>query len=113
MLKTFWKPGTTSRLEWGAAKEALQFCRHKSFDLIVIDLWMPGINGLELIRALRTASIKVPVLLISGNLDDRSRRAAKLFDAVETLSKPFGMVELLAAVDKTLNHHPRKRAKAS
>ena len=97
----------------GSAKEALQFCRQKSFDLIVIDLWMPGINGLELIRALRTASIKVPVLLISGNLDDVSLRVAKLFDAVETLSKPFGMVELLAAVDKTLNHHPRKRAKAS
>jgi len=96
----------------GSAKEALQFCRQKSFDLIVTDLAMPGINGLELIRALRTASIRVPVLLISGSLDNHIRRAAMLFDAVETLSKPFGLVELLAVVDKTLDITARKGAKA-
>jgi DNA-binding NtrC family response regulator len=109
LIKDILETGLHESIGVGSAKEALQFCRQKSFDLIVTDLSMPGISGLELIRALRTASIKVPVLLISGTLDDHIRRAAMLFDAVETLCKPFGLVDLLAAVDKTLEHHRQKR----
>jgi len=97
----------------GSAKEALQLFRQKNFDLIITDLSMPGMNGLELIRALRTASSKVPVLLISGTLDSPFQSAAKEFDAVETLVKPFKLVELLAAVDKSLDHHPQKKGKGS
>jgi CheY-like chemotaxis protein len=97
-----------------SAKEALQLCRQKNFDLIITDLSMPGMNGLELIRALRTASLDVPVLLISGSLDSHFQGLAKLFDAVETLCKPFGLAELLAAVDKSLDHHhPPKKTKAA
>jgi CheY-like chemotaxis protein len=97
----------------GSAKEALQLCRQKSFDLIVTDLSMPGMTGLELIRALRTASSKVPVVLISGTLDNHVQSAAKSLDAVETLVKPFKLVELLAAVDKSLDRHHQKKSKAA
>jgi len=97
----------------GSAKEALQLWRQKSFDLIITDLSMPEMNGLELIRALRTASSKVPVLLISGTLDSHFQLAAKSFDAVETLVKPFKLVELLAAVDKSLDHHHKKTKTAT
>jgi CheY-like chemotaxis protein len=86
----------------GSARKALELCKQKRFDLVITDLAMPDMDGLELIRALRAARIDVPVLAVSGSLNRDFLRIASLLGAVETLSKPFELGDLLAAVDKSL-----------
>jgi CheY-like chemotaxis protein len=86
----------------GSARRALELCKQKRFDLVITDLAMPEMDGFELIQALRAARIEVPVLAVSGSLNRDFLRIAGLLNAVETLSKPFELVDLLAAVDKSI-----------
>src|SRR5262245_33492110 len=97
----------------GSAKEVLRLCRAKRFDLIITDLAMPEMDGLELIRALRTAEVDVPVLAVSRTLNIQFLRIATRLGAVETLSKPFQLAELLAAVDRSLRKQPAQPITAS
>jgi two-component system, chemotaxis family, chemotaxis protein CheY len=91
----------------GSAKEALQLCQKRSFDLLVTDVQMPTMTGLELTRALQDARINVPILVISGTHSGRSLRAAASHGALGSLSKPFTVAELLGAVNKILGSAPR------
>jgi CheY-like chemotaxis protein len=91
----------------GSAKEALQLCQQRSFDLLVTDVQMPAMTGLELMRALRAAGINVPILVISGTHTGLSLRTATSLGALGTLSKPFSVAELLGAVNKILGSAPR------
>jgi len=97
----------------GSAQAALQLCQRMPFDLVITDVAMPGMDGLELIRALRAARLDLPVLAISGSLSGQFVRATAPLGAVETLSKPFQLVELLAAVDKSLAKRPAQAVTAS
>ena len=75
-------------------------------DVVLCDLLMPGQEGLETLRRLRARS-GVPVVVMSGQADHLDGSAlfpvARLFGATTTLRKPFGPVELLAAVRAALD----------
>lgn len=65
-------------------------------DLIVLDLMLPSINGLDLCRILRHETNSVPVLMISARGNETDRIAGLEVGADDYLSKPFGMRELVA-----------------
>jgi two-component system, OmpR family, response regulator MprA len=65
-------------------------------DLVLTDVEMPGMDGLELRRALALAGESVPVMFMSGSVDARALAAAH--GAVAALTKPFSIDELLALV---------------
>ena len=65
-------------------------------DLIVLDLMLPSINGLDLCRILRHEANSVPVLMISARGNETDRIAGLEVGADDYLSKPFGMRELVA-----------------
>jgi DNA-binding response OmpR family regulator len=67
-----------------------------SFDLIILDVMMPGRDGLAVLQEIREAGINTPVLMLSalGDLDDRVRGLNQGAD--DYLAKPFSMSELLA-----------------
>jgi two-component system chemotaxis response regulator CheY len=85
-----------------SGKEAFQLCHKRSFDLLITDLEMPDMDGIELIGSLRGVQRDLPILAISGAFSGRFLRIAKALGAVGTLAKPFRVVELLAMVDKVL-----------
>jgi DNA-binding response OmpR family regulator len=70
----------------------------ESFDLIVLDLMLPGRSGMEILSALRRARLSVPVIVLTarGEIDDRV--AALDAGAVDYLIKPFSLAELAARV---------------
>ena len=77
-------------------ESALQAWRKGHFDLLIVDNAMPGMNGLELLDALRQLNgAKVPAIMISGNPveDEALRQGVSAF-----LSKPFPMKRLLEEV---------------
>jgi CheY-like chemotaxis protein len=82
-------------------KEGLQLYRLELPDLIITDIFMPEMEGLETIRALQEGSSKVKIIAISGG-GERGMTSflslAKRFGALCTLQKPFSREELLELV---------------
>ncbi|HHJ13855.1 MAG TPA: response regulator transcription factor [Gammaproteobacteria bacterium] len=78
------------------ARTGLQFASEKSFDAIVLDLTLPGMDGLELCRELREAGDRTPVLMLTARdtLDDKLKGFAAGTD--DYLVKPFALQELEA-----------------
>jgi FixJ family two-component response regulator len=69
---------------------------------LVVDVQMPGVNGLELQGQLAAAGCRVPIIFITGYNDKESRRRAMQAGAVAFLAKPFGDEQLLQAIYSAL-----------
>jgi len=69
-------------------------------ELILLDMWMPGMDGLEVCRQLkaRNESVAIPILFVSGSMDTEARVEALELGAVDFVTKPFNRAELLARV---------------
>ena len=85
-------------------KNALAAIEQTDFDLIVLDLAMPDMDGFEFLKAVRAKSPKLGILVISGFLGGTMLAAAKLFGAAATLAKPFSPDTLILVVDEVLKH---------
>lgn len=82
--------------------EALEIVRHERIDLLLLDMHMPRLNGLETIRQVREFSERIPCILISAALDDRIRRDALAVRAYSVLSKPIRLGEVRRVVQQAL-----------
>ncbi len=76
-------------------------------DLVILDLGLPGIDGLEVIRRVRAFAPHVPILVLSAHGDDDSKVRALDLGADDYVAKPFSMRELLARVRTALRHGDR------
>jgi DNA-binding response OmpR family regulator len=76
----------------------LALATNASYDLIVLDRMLPGLDGLEFCRSIRAAGIAVPVLMISARQEVADCVAAFDAGADDYLAKPFALEELLARV---------------
>jgi two-component system, OmpR family, KDP operon response regulator KdpE len=83
--------------------EALQFLAERSFDLLILDIMMPGPDGLALVQAVRGNS-GVPVLMLSARGREADKVQALDLGADDYLTKPFGVNELLARIRVALRH---------
>lgn len=79
-------------------EEALEFSRLYDYDILILDLMLPDIDGYEILRRLRAAKSRVPVLVLSGlsTLDDRLKGLG--VGADDYLTKPFDRRELVARI---------------
>ena len=77
-------------------EEALELARHYDYDIVVLDLMLPDMEGYDVVRRMRAARIEVPVLILSG----LSRQQAKVkglgMGADDFITKPFDKGELVA-----------------
>ena len=82
--------------------EALHQALNEAYDLLILDVMMPGLDGWEVIRSVRTAGSSVPVLFLTARdgVDDRVKGLE--LGADEYLVKPFAFSELLARVRSLL-----------
>ncbi|WP_413207726.1 response regulator transcription factor [Rhodospirillum sp. A1_3_36] len=80
-------------------REALTQATVQPFDLIILDRMLPGLDGLSILKAIRAARIKTPVILLTamGAVDDRVEGLRAGAD--DYMVKPFAFVELLARID--------------
>ena len=93
-------------VEAASGYSALEKVMRQRFDLIIVDLNMPGLNGIELIENLPRRSShhqETPVIVISGFLDTpKFKKALSDLQPAAVLRKPFQISELLAAISKAL-----------
>ncbi len=93
--------------------KAIQAARESVFDLLIVDLKMPGLSGADTIREIRTFRPDVPIIVITGSMDPMEEG---IQDEIRLcLYKPFRLHELREAVEKVLGEQrqaldePRKQ----
>ncbi len=80
----------------GLGEDGLEIGRLYEYDIIILDLGLPDVDGLDVLRQLRAAKVATPVLILSG-LDDTDRKIKSLgLGADDYLTKPFEKGELIA-----------------
>jgi FixJ family two-component response regulator len=70
---------------------------------LLLDVWMPGMNGIELCRSLDAAGRRLPTILMSGLEDEKTRQIMREAEAIARLFKPFEEKQLIRAVRKALS----------
>jgi DNA-binding response OmpR family regulator len=71
-------------------------------DLVVLDLMLPGMDGFRVLRALRSAELTMPVLVLTARGEESDKVRCLKLGADDYLTKPFGVLELLARVEALL-----------
>ena len=90
--------------EAGDGETALDFLKRNPVDLVVLDLGLPGMDGLEVVRRVRETGSAVPIIILSSRDDEAGKVAALDLGADDYVSKPFGMEELSARIRAALRH---------
>jgi two-component system, OmpR family, KDP operon response regulator KdpE len=85
------------------ARKALELMAQKP-DLVILDLGLPDMQGLDLLRSLRDQNEAVPIVVLSSRADETAKVQALDFGADDYVTKPFGINELLARIRAALRH---------
>jgi two-component system KDP operon response regulator KdpE len=86
-----------------SAKAALDLMSNKP-DLVILDLGLPDMQGLDLLRKIRQRQENLPIIILSSRGDEAAKVAALDLGADDYVTKPFGMDELLARIRTALRH---------
>ncbi len=97
----------------GSAREALQQLDRFSADVIVTDLKMPGMNGIEFIRALAQRSIDAQIVMVTAHATVATAVDAMRLGAFDYIEKPFGADQLEQLVARALRHGDKARTHAT
>ena len=110
LVKTFARLLERIRYEVSVASrpdDAITMAQKENFDLVLCDMRMPGKNGVETIREMRTVQKsqgkpEVPVIFLTGFADPKLEREAQILNPVAYLYKPFDTSKLLEVIDSAL-----------
>lgn len=94
----------------GNGQEALEHLEvDSSYDLVILDIMLPGKNGLEVLAGLRGQGLQIPVLILSAKRSVEEKVEGLQHGADDYLVKPFAFSELLARIQVLLKRHqPQK-----
>jgi two-component system, OmpR family, KDP operon response regulator KdpE len=90
-------------IEAGNGRDALAVIARDKPELVILDLGLPDLNGIEVIRAVRAHST-VPIIVLSVRDDERGKVEALDLGADDYVTKPFGVEELVARIRTALRH---------
>jgi DNA-binding response OmpR family regulator len=78
--------------------EGLQLAMKEDFELVILDLMLPGINGIDICRRIRHAGRSTPILMLSAKSEEIDKVVGLETGADDYLTKPFGVREFIARV---------------
>jgi len=84
-----------------------------SFDLLLLDLILPGVSGLEILQRVRESCSTLPVVILTARGEETDRVRGLKLGADDYVVKPFSVVELLARVEAVLRRSPERPAEIS
>jgi two-component system, OmpR family, response regulator len=93
-----------------SGEDAIQRAAARPFDLVVLDLLLPGVDGFEVLQSLRAQDSSLRVLVLSAVGDIDARVHCLRMGAVDYLAKPFAVAELIARIDARLTDAPARPA---
>jgi two-component system nitrogen regulation response regulator NtrX len=95
--------------EAGDAESALRFLEKESVDLIFLDIWLPGMDGLAALEHIRAGRPSVPVLMISGHGTIETAVSAVKKGAHDFIEKPLSLEKVVFAVERALEFQALKQ----
>lgn len=81
-------------------QEAIDLCKDESFDLVIMDLQMPGISGVEATRRIQAEHPGLPIVILTGYSEQLDHPV--LANTCGILRKPIGLVDLTAKIEEIL-----------
>jgi two-component system response regulator RegX3 len=91
-------------------EQALAAARDGGLDLVLLDLMLPGMSGLEVLRTIRAEAIDTPVVILSAKGGEVDRVVGLKVGADDYVPKPFSRPELLARIESVLRRQRRSEA---
>ena len=91
--------------EGGDGAEALEKIKHQAYDMVVLDVGLPDIDGRELCRLIRKQGVKCPILMLTGHDTDSDTILGLNAGANDYMTKPFKFPVLLARLRAQLRQH--------
>ena len=92
-------------LEAEDGRQALDVINRESPELVILDVWMPEVDGLQLLQQLHEAALAPAVIMISGHGNIETAVKATKLGAFDFIEKPFSLDGLLRVVNRALDHH--------
>ena len=92
-------------------ESALQKIREKSYDLVILDLMLPGMDGMEVCQAVREFSY-VPIIMLTAKLEDMNKILAFDKGVDDYLTKPFNILEVKARIKAILRRNQKNQREA-
>ena len=99
--------------ECKSSEEALGLVKKETFDLVITDIRMPGLNGIQMLEKIRDdqQNKNLPVILITGYASEDAPIEAFRLNADDYILKPFNSDQLLASVQRIFERSPAERGK--
>ena len=91
--------------EGGDGAEALEKIKHQAYDMVILDVGLPDIDGRELCRLIRKQGVKCPILMLTGHDTDSDTILGLNAGANDYITKPFKFPVLLARIRAQLRQH--------
>jgi two-component system, OmpR family, KDP operon response regulator KdpE len=104
LLRTSLGANRFAVLEASNGRDALDLIAREKPEAILLDLGLPDIDGLSIIRTLRGAGDKTPIVVLSSRGEEATKVEALDSGADDYVTKPFGMAELIARLRASLRH---------
>jgi two-component system nitrogen regulation response regulator NtrX len=93
-----------------SGEECLRKIEHGSYDLVLLDIWLPGIDGLDTLRRLREKSPQTHVIMISGHATIATAVSATKLGAYDFIEKPLSLEHTLLTARNALSHRRLEQA---
>jgi UDP-3-O-[3-hydroxymyristoyl] N-acetylglucosamine deacetylase len=90
-------------VDTGNAPAVMELIERESPALVLLDVWMPDIDGIELLRRIKSEHPQVAVIMISGHANIQAAVAATRLGAADFIQKPFSVSGLLASISRVLD----------
>jgi CheY-like chemotaxis protein len=88
-----------------SAEEALKMVDERSYDVVIMDFMMPAMDGFRAIKLMKAKQPQMQIILLTGNVPDEMRQAARALGALAVIEKPPDLTDLIQIIRKA------KRAK--
>lgn len=92
-------------------EDGLEKAQQGGFDLVIMDVMLPRMNGFEVVRILRERDYTIPVIMLSARGEETDKVMGLDLGAEDYITKPFGLAELLARVKAVLRRDNMSRAR--
>ena len=88
-------------------EEAIEMAKKTEYDIVLLDVMLPKLDGLEVARRLRSAHVSTPILMLTARVEDMDKIMGLTLGADDYLTKPFNPLELVARVKTQLRRYTR------
>jgi DNA-binding response OmpR family regulator len=90
-------------------EKGLQLLAQELFDIVILDLMLPGIDGLSVLKQVRTEKAHLPIIVLSAKRSINNRVACLAAGADDYITKPFAFAELLARIQALLRRSGKEK----